>query len=159
MKNKPAIPSGYKVATKETRQAKFNKSMTGVLLLEMNEVLSTGDLVEKTVQIEKTVNGAKVKEDIIVCKLNCSSSTGKDRLVPLAFFNPYPTERTELMSKSRFFKDVAEFPGTVDEFIDWLEDLERPLKVIGNPRMNYTEYGTDKVKSKVFYVLEYADLN
>lgn len=130
--------------------------MTGVLLLEMNEVIETGDLVEKNIEI---LNADKKKEMITVCKLNCGSSTGKTRLVPLAFFNPYPIERTELMSKSKFFQDVAEYPGTVDEFITWLEELERPLKVIGNPRMNYTEYGTDKVKSKVFYILEYADLN
>lgn len=155
MKRKPTIPSGYKVATKETRQAKLNKSMSGVLLLELNEVIETGDLVERDVEITKA---DKSKETITVLKLNCSS-TVKDRLVPLSFFNPYPTERTELMSKSKFFKDVADFPGTVDEFITWLEELERPLKVIGNPRMEYTEYGTDKIKTRVFYVLEYADLN
>lgn len=154
MKKKPAIPSGYKVATKETRSKKLNKSMSGVLLLELNEVLETGDLIEKDVEITKA---DKSKETVTVLKLNCSS-TVKDRLVPLAFFNPYPTERTELMSKSKFFRDVAEFPGTVDEFVTWLEELDRPLKVIGNPRMEYTEYGTENKKTRVFYIFEYADL-
>lgn len=153
--NKPEIPSGYQVARKETRQSKLNKSMNGVLLLELNEVLTTGDLVEKDVEIKKK-DGAK--ETITVLKLNCASSTGKARLVPLSFFNPYPTERTELMSQSRFFQDVAEFPGTVDEFITWLEALERPLKVKTQQRMEYTPYGEQTVKTKVFYVLEYGDL-
>ena len=129
--------------------------MSGVLLLELNEVLTTGDLVEKDVEIKKK-DGSK--ETVTVLKLNCSSSTGKGRLVPLSFFNPYPTERTELMSQSRFFQDVAEYPGTVDEFITWLEDLDRPLKVKSQQRMEYTPYGEQGTKSKVFYVLEYGDL-
>ena len=153
--NKPASPSGYQVARKETRQSKLNKSMSGVLLLELNEVLTTGDLVEKDVEIKKK-DGSK--ETVTVLKLNCSSSTGKGRLVPLSFFNPYPTERTELMSQSRFFQDVAEYPGTVDEFITWLEELDRPLKVKSQQRMEYTPYGEQGTKSKVFYVLEYGDL-
>lgn len=153
--NKPAIPAGYKVARKETRQSKLNKSMNGVLLLELNEVLTTGDLVEKDVEIKKKDG---TKETITVLKLNCASSTGKIRLVPLSFFNPYPTERTELMSQSRFFQDVAEFPGTVDEFITWLEDLDRPLKVKSQQRMEYTPFGEQGTKTKVFYVLEYGDL-
>ena len=133
----------------------MNKSMSGVLLLELNEVLTTGDLVEKDVEIKKK-DGSK--ETVTVLKLNCSSSTGKGRLVPLSFFNPYPTERTELMSQSRFFQDVAEFPGTVDEFITWLEELERPIKVKSQQRMEYTPFGEQGTKSKVFYVLEYGDL-
>ena len=129
--------------------------MSGVLLLELNEVLTTGDLVEKDVEIKKK-DGSK--ETVTVLKLNCGSSTGKGRLVPLSFFNPYPTERTELMSQSRFFQDVAEFPGTVDEFITWLEELERPIKVKSQQRMEYTPYGEQGTKTKVFYVLEYGDL-
>lgn len=149
MKGNVTIPSGYKVATKETRQSKLNRGMGGLLILELNEVIETSALVEKSTQI----NG----EEVIVLKMLCGSTVKPERLIPLSFFNPYPTQRTELMGKSRFFKDVAEFAGTVDEFITWLENLDRKLKVTDNPRMNYTPFGETVEKSKVFYVLEYAD--
>jgi hypothetical protein len=149
MKPNVTIPAGYKVATKETRQSKLNRGMGGLLILELNEVIETSALVEKSTQI----NG----EEVIVLKMLCGSTVKPERLIPLSFFNPYPTQRTELMGKSRFFKDVAEFAGTVDEFITWLENLDRKLKVTDNPRMNYTPFGETVEKSKVFYVLEYAD--
>lgn len=149
MKGNVTIPSGYKVATKETRQSKLNRGMGGLLILELNEVIETSALVEKSTQI----NG----EEVIVLKMLCGSTVKPERLIPLSFFNPYPTQRTELMGKSRFFKDVAEFAGTVDEFITWLENLDRKLKVTDNPRMNYTPFGETVEKSRVFYVLEYAD--
>lgn len=149
MKPNVTIPSGYKVATKETRQSKLNRGMGGLLILELNEVIETSALVEKSTQI----NG----EEVIVLKMLCGSTVKPERLIPLSFFNPYPTQRTELMGKSRFFKDVAEFAGTVDEFITWLENLDRKLKVTDNPRMNYTPFGETVEKSRVFYVLEYAD--
>lgn len=149
MKGNVTIPSGYKVATKETRQSKLNRGMGGLLILELNEIIEPSALVEKSAQI----NG----EDVIVLKMLCGSTVKPERLIPLSFFNPYPTQRTELMGKSRFFKDVAEFAGTVDEFITWLENLDRKLKVTDNPRMNYTPFGETVEKSRVFYVLEYAD--
>lgn len=149
MKGNVTIPSGYKVATKETRQSKLNRGMGGLLILELNEVIEPSALVEKSTQI----NG----EEVIVLKMLCGSTVKPERLIPLSFFNPYPTQRTELMGKSRFFKDVAEFAGTVDEFITWLENLDRKLKVTDNPRMNYTPFGETVEKSRVFYVLEYAD--
>jgi hypothetical protein len=149
MKPNVTIPAGYQVATKETRQSKLNKGMGGMLILELNEVIETSALVEKNTKI----NG----EEVTVLKMLCGSTVKPERLIPLSFFNPYPTERTELMGKSKFFKDVAEFAGTVDEFITWLEELDRKLKVIDNPRMRYTPYGETVEKTKVFYVLDYAD--
>lgn len=155
MKPDVTIPAGYKVATKETRAKKLAKSMNGILILDVNEILEPQALVEKDVEIKKKDGSA---ETVTVLKMFCVSSTKSEgRLVPLSFFNPFPTERTELMGRSKFFKDVAEYPGSQNEFCDWIESLERKLKVVDNPRMNYTPYGENTTKTKVFYVLEYAD--
>lgn len=154
--NKPTIPAGYRVATKEERQKKFGgKSMNGIILLKLNEVLTTGDCIVKDIEIKHKDGSTEVVQTY---KMNCTSSIGKDRVIPLSYFNPYPVERTELMSQSRFFQDVAEFPGDVPDFIDWLEELERPLVIKSQQRMEYTPFGEQNTKTKVFYVIEYGDL-
>lgn len=154
MQDSTTFAGGYKVADQDRRERLNNRILGGMVLLEMNELLNLKCLAYR--ETEHTDDDGNV---ILSYRMVSDSSTRGEnaRLLPLDAFNPYPIERTELMAKSRFFTKVAEFQGSVNDFVDWLIDDVKVLKVIGAERMNYIPYGQKEPRSKVFYILDFAE--
>lgn len=154
MQDSTTFAGGYKVADQSKRERLENRILGGMLILDQNEVLNLKCLAyretEHTDEDGKVVLSYRVVAD--------SSARGKNsRLLPLDAFNPYPVERTELVAKSRFFTKVAEFQGSVNDLVDWLIEEVKVLKVTDSVRMNYIPYGQKEPRSKVFYILDFAE--
>lgn len=154
MQDSTTFAGGYKVADQSKRERLENRILGGMLILEVNEVLNLKCLAYR--ETEHTDNDGNV---VLSYRVVADSSTRGEnaRLLPLDAFNPYPVERTELMAKSRFFTKVAEFQGSVNDFVDWLIEEVKVLKVTDSVRMNYIPYGQKEPRSKVFYILDFAE--
>lgn len=151
MKANTTLPAGYKVATQADRTRLGKREINATVTLAVNEVLKIENLICKETAY-KDADG----QTIIAYRLDCSSSE-KARILPLATFNPFPKERIEFMQKSRFFRDVLDFAGTYDDFVDWLLKLGKNLKVIAAERLVYRPYGKNEDSTKVFYLIDYAE--
>lgn len=153
MKDSTVFAGGYKVATAESRKRLENRILGGMVLLEQNEILNLKCLAYR--ETEHTDDNGEV---ILSYRIVSDSNTRGEnaRLLPLDAFNPYPIERTELMTKSRFFTKVAEFQGSVNDFADWLVNEVKSLKVTGSIRMDYLTFDKEK-RSKVYFILDFAE--
>lgn len=151
MKANTSFPAGYKVASQADRARLGKREINATVTLAVNEVLEIKNLICKETQY-KDDNG----EIIVAYRLDCASSE-KPRILPLSIFNPFPKERVEFMQKSKFFRDVLDFSGTYNEFVDWLLSLGKNLKVIAAERLAFTPYGSKDEKTKIFYLLDYGE--
>ena len=151
MKANTSFPAGYKVASQADRARLGKREINATVTLAVNETLHIDDLICKETQY-KDDNG----DNIVAYRLACSSSE-KPRILPLATFNPFPKERIEFMQKSKFFRDVLDFSGSYNEFVDWLLGLGKDLKVISAERLAFRPYGKDEDSTKIFYLIDYAD--
>lgn len=154
MQDSTTFAGGYKVADEQSRERLNNRILGGMVILEVNELLNLKCLAYR--ETEHTDDDGNV---ILSYRVVTDSSTRGEngRLLPLDAFNPYPIERTELLAKSRFFTKVAEFQGSVNDFIDWLINDVKVLKVVGSERMSYIPFGKKEPRSKVFYILDFAE--
>lgn len=146
------IPEGFKELTQETAKKQLKKPVNARVRLIVGEMIQPKMLIESEV-----ATFIVDKDEYKSIRVLCASDQKSQRVLRPDIFFPFPKERRAFLEKSNFGKDVLNYSGDKEEFIQSIYDRKLVVKAIEDlPAFVWVD-GKQVERTCPFHVFEYAE--